>query len=86
MSTFQVGQPVYVSSRLLDFRGGCYAEAVAVPEDRLVALPVDLPLDVAAGLAYYQLAVALLQDCVRGQNIDWVVVSGASGGMGTALV
>lgn len=86
VSSFRVGQPVYVSSRLLDFRGGCYAEAVAIPEDRLVALPTDLPLDLAAGLAYYQLAVALLQECTRGQTIDWVVVSGASGGVGTALV
>lgn len=86
VTQFNVGQPVYVSSRLLGFRGGCYTEAMLVPAESVVALPSDLPLDVAAGLAYYQLAVALLQECAQGHEIDWVVVSGASGGVGTALV
>lgn len=83
---FKVGQPVYVSSRLLGFRGGCYSEAMAVPEDSLFALPDNLSMEIAAGLAYYQLAIALLQECTRGLRGDWVVIHGASGGVGTALV
>lgn len=83
---FRIGQPVYVSSRLLGFRGGCYAEQMKLPAASLVALPEGISLDAAAGLAYYQLAVALLQECARGQPVEWVLVSGAGGGVGTALV
>jgi len=83
---FAVGQPVYVSSGMLGMRGGCYAQARLVPEDRLIALPPELNLDSAANLAYYQVALALLEECSRGQTISTVLVSGASGGMGTALV
>lgn len=86
VTRFSLGQPVYVASRLLGFRGGCYAEARLVPEDRLVALPTGFDLDTAANLAYYQVAVALLNECARGQQLRWVAVSGASGGLGTALV
>lgn len=83
---FQVGQPVYVSSGLLGMAGGCYAEARVVPQDRVVPLPPGLPLDAAANLSYYALALAMLTESGRGQNIRWVLVSGASGGMGSALV
>jgi len=81
-----VGRPVYVSSRLMGFRGGCYAEAMVVPRDVLVELPGNVDLDVAAGLAYYQLAVALLRAAGAARPAGWAMVSGASGGVGTALV
>lgn len=86
VTRFRVGQPVYVSSGLLGMTGACYTQARLVPQDRLVPLPPELPLDVAAHLAYYQIALALLNECARGQSVSTVLVSGASGGLGTALV
>lgn len=83
---FQVGQPVYVSSGLLGMAGGCYTEALVVPQDRLIPVPPGLSLEAMANLSYYAVAVAMLSECGRGQNIRWVLVSGASGGMGSALV
>ena len=86
VADLQAGQPVYVSSRLMGFRGGCYADAMVVPRDVLVELPGNMDLDVAAGLAYYQLAVALLKAAGATGPAGWAMVSGAGGGVGTALV
>jgi NADPH2:quinone reductase len=83
---FEVGQPVCVSSGMLGMAGGCYTDARVVPQDRLIPVPPGLSLEAAANLSYYALAVAMLSECGRGQNIRYVLVSGASGGMGTALV
>lgn len=86
VTRFKVGQPVYVSSALLGMAGSCYVESLLVPQDRLLALPSELSLDAAGNLAYYALALGMLKECGRGQRIRWVLVSGASGGVGTALV
>lgn len=86
VTRFRVGQPVYVSAGLLGMTGACYAEAKVVPEDRLVPLPDTVPLDRAPHIGYYAVASIFFDECIRGRDIEWVLVSGASGGMGTAIV
>lgn len=85
VSDIQVGQRVLVSSRELPQRGGCYAEAIAVPAAALYRLPQSLSPHDAVSLANYQLAGALLYESgIRPPRS--VVVYGASGGVGSALV
>lgn len=86
VTQFEPGQPVYVSSGMLGMTGACYTELRVVPQDRLVPLPSDLSLDTAANIGYYSIADIFLNECVQGRRIEWVLVSGASGGMGTAIV
>lgn len=80
------GQPVYVTSGLLGMAGSCYTEALVAPQDSIIALPQNLSLEAAANLSYYALALQMLRRCGQGRDIRWVLVSGASGGLGTALV
>jgi NADPH2:quinone reductase len=81
----RVGQSVLVSSRELPFRGGCYAEAICVPADALFPLPAAIAPNDAVSLPNYQLAGALLYESgVRKPRS--IVVYGASGGVGTALL
>lgn len=85
-TSLKVGQRVVVSARDRVHRGGCYAEYNATPESSVYPLPDGADLDQAAALANYQVAYHLLYDCVRlvpGQNI---LVYGAAGGCGSALV
>jgi NADPH:quinone reductase len=79
------GQAVLVSSRELPFRGGCYAEAICVPANSLFPLPEAIAPNDAVCLPNYQLAGALLYESgVRRPRS--IVVYGASGGVGTALL
>jgi NADPH2:quinone reductase len=57
-----------------------------VPEDAAVALPDSLSADQATTLTNYQLAVILLHHAARGVTPKTVVVYGAAGGVGTALI
>lgn len=86
VTRFKVGDPVYVSSGMLGLSGACYTEERAVPQDRLVPVPAGMSLDVAGHIGYYLIADALLTECARGLQVEWVLVSGASGGLGTAIV
>ena len=45
------GQPVFVSSRDLPVRAGCYAEYIAVPADAAHPLPPGSSLEAAACLS-----------------------------------
>ena len=78
------GQLVLVSSRELDFRGGCYAEAICVPATSLFLLPKKInPID-AVFLPNYQLAGAILYH--SGVNSPKsVAVYGAAGGVGFGI-
>lgn len=86
VTRFAIGQPAYVSSGMLGLTGACYAEARVVPQDRLIPLPKTLSLVTAANIGYYLLGGVLLTECARGQDVKRVMISGASGGVGTALV
>jgi NADPH2:quinone reductase len=86
VSGFVVGQKVLLSARDLPRRGGCYAEYVAVPADAVHALPDNVELEQAAALANYQVAYALLHETSGPRVPRSVLVIGAAGGVGSALV
>jgi NADPH2:quinone reductase len=81
-----VGQPVFIAGYEIGNRGQLYAEYAAVPELAAFALPQDVGLDEATTLTNYQLAIILLHHAARGVAPENVVVYGAAGGVGTALV
>ncbi len=81
-----VGQRVYVSARERKHRGGCYAEYNATPERSVFPLPESADLGQAAALANYQVAYHLLYDCSRPEKGRSVLVYGAAGGVGSAIV
>jgi NADPH2:quinone reductase len=66
--------------------GGGQATHVAVPEERLVAVPEGLPAARAACLPLNYLAARQLLRAARLRTGDSVYVDGASGGIGTALL
>lgn len=78
------GQHVLVSSRELPVRGGCYADAVAVPAEALFVLPPSVSFTDAVSLPNYQLAGALLYESGIRQPRS-IAVYGASGGVGLAI-
>ncbi|WP_439358175.1 zinc-dependent alcohol dehydrogenase family protein [Bradyrhizobium sp. DASA03007] len=82
----QVGQKVLLSARDLSQRGGCYAEYVVAPADAVHALPDNVDLQAAVCLSNYQVAYALLHECRHPRAPKSVLVIGAAGGVGTALV
>lgn len=86
VTRFKVGQRVVVSARDRPVRGGCYAEYNATPEGSVYALPDGADMDQAAALANYQVAYHLLYDCITFKPEQSVLVQGAAGGTGSALV
>ena len=82
----KVGQPVFIAGWDIGFRGGLYAEYAAVPEKDIWPLPDDVNPDEAAALSNYALAWTLLHQVARGIEPKNVLVYGAAGGMGTALI
>ncbi|MDF0519312.1 zinc-dependent alcohol dehydrogenase family protein [Bradyrhizobium yuanmingense] len=82
----QVGQKVLLSARDLSQRGGCYADYVVAPADAVHVLPDNVDLQAAVCLSNYQVAYALLQECRHPRAPASVLVIGAAGGVGTALV
>ncbi len=81
-----VGQKVLLSARDLAQRGGCYAELIAVPADALHVLPEHADMEQAVALANYQVAYALLHETTGPRVPRSVLVIGAAGGVGSALV
>jgi NADPH2:quinone reductase len=86
VSGIAIGQKVLLSARDLAQRGGCYAEFVVAPADAVHLLAETVDLEEAVCLANYQVAWALLHQCASTQRPDSVLVIGAAGGVGTALV
>jgi NADPH2:quinone reductase len=82
----KVGQPVFIAGWDIGFRGGLYAEYVAAPEKDIWPLPDNIDLDEAAALSNYALAWTLLHQVARGVDPRTVLIYGAAGGMGTALI
>jgi NADPH2:quinone reductase len=81
-----IGQMVLLSARDLAQRGGCYAEYVAVPANAIHVLPSAIAPEAAVCLANYQVAAALLHECGHARSPRSVLIVGAAGGVGTALV
>ncbi|HVZ45502.1 MAG TPA: zinc-dependent alcohol dehydrogenase family protein [Ramlibacter sp.] len=85
VSDIAVGQNVFLSARDLPFRAGCYAEYAVAPAQAVSRLPDGVRLDEAACLSNYQVAWHLLRHAAPGTG-DVVLIHGASGGVGSALV
>lgn len=86
VTQWQLGDRVLVSARELPQRGGCYAEAIVVPEDAPYKLPDTVSFDDAVSLPNLQLALALMQ--VAGPVVSQqphVLITGASGGVAGML-
>ena len=86
VGSLKVGQQVFVAGYEIGNRGGLYAEYAAVPEQAAWPLPDGVGSDEATTLTNYQLATILLHDAARGIKPKTVVVYGAAGGVGTALI
>jgi NADPH2:quinone reductase len=82
----RIGSKVLLSARDLPQRGGCYAEYVVAPADAVHLLADGADLESAVCLANYQVAFSLLQECGHHRAPKAVLVIGAAGGVGTALV
>jgi NADPH:quinone reductase len=85
-SKFKVGQPVVVTGYDIGHSGDLYAEFAKAPETAVWALPDNVDMDAATTLTNYQLAWLLLHTAARGVEPKTVLVHGAAGGVGTALV
>jgi NADPH2:quinone reductase len=85
-SKFNEAQKVFIAGYDIGNRGGLYAEYAAVPEQAVWALAETVEFAAATALTNYQLAVILTQDAARGVTPGTVVVYGAAGGVGTALI
>lgn len=81
-----VGERVYINSRELSQRGGCYTEFMIVPAAAVFALPDSLSSEHAVALGNYQLSWLLLNIAATPRAGDKVLVHAAAGGVGSALV
>ena len=83
---WQLGDRVLVSARELAQRGGCYAEAIVVPQDAPYRLPAPLAFEDAVSLPNLQLALALMRVAgeVHGPK-PHALITGASGGVAGML-
>jgi NADPH2:quinone reductase len=75
---------VFVSARELPQRGGCYAEAICVPENAPFVLPDSISFDDAVSLGNFQLALALMASNGNAPT-ETILVPGAAGGVASAL-
>jgi len=82
VTDLQVGQPVLVYR----FKGGCYAEKIAVPASDVTVLPASVDPDDAVSIPNFQVAFALLNEAARGLSPKSVYVNGAAGGIGCAVI
>jgi NADPH2:quinone reductase len=82
----KVGDKVFVGARDLPRRGGCYTEYICVSADAPYKLPDHVKLEEAACLANYQIAWMLIHEAVGPKPLKTVLVIGAGGGIGSALV
>lgn len=78
----RVGEPVLVNR----YRGGCYAEKIAVPASEVMPLPEGIDLDDAVSIPNFQVAWALLNVAARGIEPKSVYINGAAGGIGCAII
>lgn len=82
----RVGQHVLLSSRELPQRGGCYAQYACAPAAALYPLPDSIGFDDAVSLPNFQLAQALLFHCGGTSAPRSVLITGAAGGVASAMI
>lgn len=86
VTSLKAGQKVLLSARDLSQRGGCYAEFVRAPADAVHPLADRVSFEEAVCLANYQVAWALLHEASGPRLPRAVLVIGAAGGVGSALL
>ncbi len=66
---------------------GAFAEKVSAPQGDVWRIPDEMPFEHAAafGLVYLTAHISLVENC-HAQAGEWVLVTGASGGVGLAMV
>ena len=84
-SQLRIGDRVFVSARELPVRGGCYAEAICVPDAVPFQLPDTVSFEDAVSLGNFQLALAMMASNGNAPARS-VLVPGAAGGVATALI
>lgn len=85
VSDFQVGDRVILSS-LLHPKGGCWAEYVAAPVDRIVPLPAELSFVHGAALPIAGKTALEVMRALDLEEGDTLFVAGASGAIGTLVI
>ncbi len=83
VTAFRPGMKVCVNSGL---GYGSHAEYMAVPQQFVMQLPDDYPLQYAPGLLNYFVAYALLNEIGRGTDGNSIYITGGAGGIGTAVI
>lgn len=86
VSRFGIGDRVFLPSREMPQRGGCYVEARVVPESAPFSVPDGVAAEHMVALPNFQLARLLLDYPVRIRPGDTLLVHAAAGGAGSALV
>lgn len=82
---WQAGDRVLISARELAQRGGCYAQAIVVPEGAPYRLPASISFDDAVSLPNLQLALALMRVAEVKNSSPYALITGASGGVAGML-
>ena len=84
----KAGDRVYCGSGMIGIdRPGTYAELVAAPRDRVWRLPDALNYEQGAAIGVpYATAYMALFDKAQARRGEWVLVHGASGAVGSAVV
>jgi NADPH:quinone reductase len=87
VTAWKIGDRVLVSARELEQRGGCYAEAMNVPESAPYLLPSNVAFEDSVSLPNLQLALALMRmgESRLQSERPSVLITGASGGVATML-
>ena len=83
---FKKGQPVYVANWDNDYRGGFYADYLVATASAVRPLAADADLDRAAALSNYVVAACILEYAAPPIKGRTMLVHGAAGGVGTALI
>ena len=82
-----VGLPVWGSGGDIGFtRDGSHAEFVNIPAAGATPRPSNLPAEEAASLGVPLLTAWSALDLARLESGEWVIVSGAAGAVGTAVI
>jgi len=86
VSRFQIGDRVFLPSREMPQRGGCYVEARVAPESAPFSVPDGVSAGQMVALPNFQVARFLLDYAVPVRPGQTVLIHAAAGGVGSALV
>lgn len=85
VKTFKIGDPVFAASGSMG-SNGTYAEYISVPESILSLKPENLSFEEAAAIPVAYLTAIQLIDRLKMDLKDSVLITGAAGGVGLAVV